>query len=207
MNTGKSLRTLAIVSVLIGVLFLSLVISMVVSVETLATDSDRGHKVLPLIGALIIAPTGIPPLMATIYGIRLFRSPSKAAVKGTIGGLSILGSSVIVLSIQRFFTLKIEGNFTFFLVAILALPIYVYSAKFVITRFLELPLVPGEFVGRGIKGLISIQTGLAYSSLIMDKMSDGPPWLPLTPFLVGSLCYYILLGFGTGPRTATTDAG
>ena len=201
MKTSKSVRALAIVSVLIGVLFLSLGISMAMQ----ATDAARGNNALPLIGALILAPTGIPPLMSTIFGIQLFRSPSKTAVKGTIAGLSILGTFAILLSIQKFFAFNLEGNYTFFLVAILALPTYVYSAKFVITRFLELTVVPGELVGRGVLGLISILTALAYSSTIINKMSDSPFWLTFTPVLVGSLCYYILLGFGTGPRTEPTD--
>lgn len=204
MKVSNSVRAVAIACISIGLFVLYLIIGMMFTMATMDSVADDG--LFRWIAAFSITPLAIPPLMATLYGIQLFRSPSKSAVKGAIGGTTIIVSIVLVLSVQEKIIGKVEGNYSFLAVAVIALPIYVYASKYVITALLGEPLARGELVGRGIKGLISIQTAFAYSSVIMDRMSDGPLWLPLTPILVGAICYYILLGLPRAPKPPVKPA-
>lgn len=204
MKSSKSLRAIAIICASSGIFVLYLVGSMMFAHTTMNTESDE--ELFPFVAALAITPLSIPPLMAALYGIRLFRSPSKSAVKGAIGGITILGTFVLVLRVQAQFFVKVEGNYSFLAVAIIALPIYVYASSYVVTKLLGETVGPGELVGRGIKGLIAFLTAMAYSSAIMDRMDDGPIWLPFSPILVGAFCYYILLAIRPGPKPPSEPA-
>ena len=194
MNAIVGIRAIAIVSVTVGTCCFGLSLRLILSLF-LSNSADGGSlRSFLWAVALLLVPTSIPPLMAMVYGVRLFRSPDKTAIKGAIGALSILGSFVLVLVLQLLIGWKVEGNYVLLATALLALPVYIFGSRYAIGELLNASVIPGELVGRGVKGLIAILVGLAYSSAVLGNMADGPLWMPFTPIIVGSISYYALLG-------------
>ena len=189
-----SIRAIALISVTVGICCFGLSLRLILSPFFSSSAGGEGLRSSLWVVALLLVPTSIPPLMAMIYGVRLFRSPDKTAIKGAIGALSILGSFVLVLVLQLLIGWEVEGNYVLLTTALLALPVDICGSRYAIRELLNASVFPGELVGQGVKGLIAILVGLAYSSAVLGNMADAPLWMPFTPIIVGSISYYALLG-------------
>lgn len=205
MKSSKPIRVVAFVSISIGLLALYFVADILVSHIVRSLKLESSLRFLSGIGLLFLSPLLIPPSMALIYGVRLYLTPSKAAIKGAIGGLTLIGFFLLFGFTQRLFHLEIEGNHVFLLMAVIALPVYASISKYLIVTLLVEPIVRGEFVGRRIKGLIAIQVGFAFYSIMKDQLMNGPSWLAFTPISVASFAYYIFLGIRPKPAQVVVE--
>jgi hypothetical protein len=99
----------------------------------------------------------IPGLMALVFGIALIRKPDKGNIKGTAGGLAILGTIWLAASSKPLYSESIEGTLPFLTASLLAIPAYVFVSKHVMARESLTPEPRGEFIGKGIILLIALQ--------------------------------------------------
>lgn len=99
----------------------------------------------------------IPGLMALVFGIALIRRPDKGNIKGTAGGLAILGAIWLAASSKPLYPESVEGSLSFLAASLLAIPAYAFVSKYVMTRESLTPKPRGEFIGKGIILLIALQ--------------------------------------------------
>ncbi|MDB4746196.1 hypothetical protein OAH36_02415 [Verrucomicrobia bacterium] len=199
MKASKSIRAVAIASISIGASVLLVVADILVSNIVGIFNIVEGLSFLSGIALLFLSPLLIPPLMALVYGVQLYRAPNKAAVKGAIAGLTLIGFFLLFGFSQRLFELEIEGNYIFLLMAITTVPVYAVISKHLIVSLLAEPIVRGEFVGKRLRGLIAILVGLAFYSMMKGQIINGPSWLAFAPIFVASFAYYIFLGIRPEP--------
>ncbi|QQL45078.1 hypothetical protein [Sulfuriroseicoccus oceanibius] len=128
----------------------------------------------------------VPAAMGIWFGSKLWLSPTKRSIKGSVGAIVLIPALRLELMTGRF---DWYGLATI-PIAIVAITAYVIISRTIIERWTTATIEKGEFIGRGILKLVAV---LIHLSLIQmgtraDAIFDIPFWL--AAFTVPFIFYF-----------------
>lgn len=179
---------------------------LIFGIKASLTKAEPDDFFLLIVAGLVLTPILIPLAMATIYGKRLFASPSKKNIKGAVGGLSAIGSFFVIALAQKEFLPDLEGAYTILLISIVAVPTYSSISKFLIDRFLDEPAIPGEFIGPGIIGILAFLLWGALSTFAQKNLEPDLITVAFIPIIVAYVFFYIALRMRPQPPASSPES-
>ena len=143
----------------------------------------------------------LPGILAIYFGFRLIRQKSKKNIKRAVGALAVFGAFLFFPILNPYWEyLKEIPDLLLLLVgSFIMIPVYVAISKFLMKKEGLIP-EQGEFIGKGIVGLVSWVLCLACFQLFtQNKIPDDnldKPWqaiLSLSPIIIAFVFYRICI--------------
>jgi len=103
---------------------------------------------------IMIAPGGF----GLYFGWRLWTCPDKTSIKGGVGLVVVLGVMYVAFWIKGFLPKSYGEDLAMLSGALVAIPVYVKTSRFLMARAGLIPKQRGEFVGKGIALILVLLT-------------------------------------------------
>ncbi len=201
MKSTQQTRTLATRSMIVGgIVLAALSVVTFLGIKVVFSRPDRNNELMMVFVAIISLSILILPGLSLLYGKRLYSTPSRKNIKGTVGGLSVIVCFFAIAGVTRLLAPDMEGSYTCFLVTLVTLPVYAKISKLLIVNFLGEQPLPGEFIGPGIIGILSFQLWSVLSTFTMKTLESDSLLLTFGPIFVAYAFYYTALRLRPQPR-------